>query len=207
MTQRRWNQGPEGETLAVCCTLCLCHEETTAFQALYPTSPAILSSFKQTRTDMQLLLAKVPNPNIGSRSYSIQELITATSLWLPTAFCLQVCICNDPKLHSRCPQAPWNHCYLSNNKASFSPLTGCYISHTSSFIHPQNIPSQIKSRQFWSMVLIHSPCFGKKTRLTLSCSTLKWAAVMGQPNSLPKSVTRYFCTAQRVPQDCSQRTV
>lgn len=149
---------------------CLGHEGTTASQALYPISPAILASFKQIRTDMKPLLAKVPNPNIGSGSYSIHEFITATSLWLPTAFCLQVYICNDLSssvwsLSSICPQAPWNHCYLSYNKAPFSPPTGCCIPHTSTFIHSQNTPSQIKSRQFWSMELrrtCHGPLLWEK---------------------------------------------
>ena len=68
-------------------------EEPTTSQALYPTSPAILASFEQTRTDISPLLARVPNPNIGSGSYSSHELITAAaSLWLPTAFCLQGCL-------------------------------------------------------------------------------------------------------------------
>lgn len=144
-----WEWLREGRTrnqretaLAVCCTLCLGHKETTASQSLYPTSPTILASFKQTITDMSPLLAKVRNPNIGSGSYSIHELIRTASLWLPTDFCLQVYICNTLSslvwsLSSRCPQAPWNHCYLSNNKAPLSPLTGCCIPHTSIFIHPQ----------------------------------------------------------------------
>lgn len=165
-----WEWLREGRTrnqketaLAVCRTLCLGHEETTASQSLYPTSPTILASFKQTITDMLPPLAKVPNPNIGSGSYSIHELIRTASLWLPTAFCLQVYICNTLSslvwsLSSRCPQAPWNHCYLSNNKAPLSPLTECCIPHTSIFIHPQNIPSQIKPRQFCTTVLSHLPC-------------------------------------------------
>lgn len=82
VTQRRQNQGPEGESIDSMLYF-VPHEETTASQALHTTSPAILASFKQTKTDMQPLLAKVPNPNIDSGSYSIHELITATSLWLP----------------------------------------------------------------------------------------------------------------------------
>lgn len=154
---------------------------------------------------MSPLLAKVPNPNIGSGSYSIHELIRTASLWLPTDFCLQVYICNTLSslvwsLSSRCPQAPWNHCYLSNNKVPLSPLTGCCIPHTSIFIHPQNIPSQIKPRQFCSTVLSHLPC---------AFASLLWEKDVphcilqqnsvgsrdGTTKPLSKSVTRYFCTS------------
>ena len=93
VTQRRQNQDPEADSTGGGLHFVSRSWRDNNFPGFIRYFSSYSGLLRADKNWHVTLLAQVPNPNIGSGSYSSHELITAAaSLWLPTAFCLQGCL-------------------------------------------------------------------------------------------------------------------
>ena len=112
-------------------------------------------------------------------------------------------------LSSRRPQAPQNHCYLSNTKTPFTPLPGSvFPAPAVSFIHTTSLLRQHPSKfQAWSWAALHVPLLGRITCLTISCSSLQRQLRLDSQTSSPSLSPGIFVPWQRDSKVHSERLV